>query len=115
MDTGKIREEAGALLAQAEKSLVEGNVEEFQRMMDDAKGQIEKADSIDQAASQLKKLKGEFSRPVNTVPIASKDVAVYDAADIGAQNKASYKPAAWVKGQWDDCGDSQRRRVAVPV
>jgi len=98
MDTGKIREEAGALLAQAEKSLVEGNVEEFQRMMDDAKGQIEKADSIDQAASQLKKLKGEFSRPVNTVPIASKDVAVYDAADIGAQNKASYKPAAWVKG-----------------
>ena len=98
MDTGKIREEAGALLAQAEKSLVEGNVEEFQRMMDDAKGQIEKADSIDQAASQLKKLKGEFSRPMNTVPIASKDVAVYDAGDIGARNKASYKPAAWVKG-----------------
>ena len=98
MNTGKIREEAGALLSQAETALADGEIEQFERMVEDAQGQMTKADSIDQAASQLKKLKGEFSTPANTVPIASKDVAVYDPDDQGAQNKASYQPAAWVKG-----------------
>ena len=98
MDTGRIREEAGALLGQAEVALADGKVEEFERIIEDAKSQMEKADSIDQAASQLKVLRGDFSRPGNTVPIASRDVAVYDPNDTGAETKASYKPAAWVKG-----------------
>ena len=98
MDTAKIREGAGALLNQAEIALAEGKIEEFGKMVEDAKGQMEHADAIDKAASELKVLKGEFTRPMNTVPLASKDVAVYDADDTGAVNKASYKPASWVKG-----------------
>ena len=98
MDTAKIREEAGALLNQAETALTDGKVEEFGKMVEDAKAQMEKADSIAQAASQLKALQGEFSRPVNTVPLASKDVAAFDADDTTATTKASYRPSSWVKG-----------------
>ena len=98
MDTAKIREEAGALLNQAETALTDGKVEEFGKMVEDAKAQMEKADSIDQAASQLKALQGEFSRPVNTVPLASKDVAAFEADDTTATTKASYRPSSWGKG-----------------
>tara|TARA_R100000789_G_scaffold3580_1_gene7298 strand:- start:17 stop:514 length:498 start_codon:yes stop_codon:yes gene_type:complete len=98
MSTQETRKEAGALLTQAEAALNAGNVEEFDRMVTDAQGKMADADRIDAAASQLKALKGEFSRPVNTVPIADKDVAAYDPNDTGAINKASYKPSAWVKG-----------------
>jgi len=93
-----MRKEANALLGQAEASLKGGNVEQFERMIADAATQMAEADTIDQAASQLKVLKGEFSRPTNSVPIADKDVAAYDANDTGAVNKASYKPSSWVKG-----------------
>ena len=98
MNTQEIRREADALLGQAETSLKDGHVEEFERMITDATTKMAEADKIDQAASQLKVLKGEFARPVNSVPIADKDVAAYDATDTGAINKASYKPSSWVKG-----------------
>ena len=98
MNTKDTRQEANALLGQAETALTGGNVEEFERMIGDAKAKMESADQIDQAASQLKVLKGEFNRPTNSVPIADKDVAAYDPNDTGAVNKASYKPSAWVKG-----------------
>ena len=98
MSTQETRKEAGALLSQAEIALNAGNVEEFDRMVTDATTKMSEADRIDAAESQLKALKGEFSRPVNTVPIADKDVAVYDPNDTGAVNKASYKPSSWVKG-----------------
>ena len=98
MNTQEIRKEADALLGQAETSLKDGHVEEFERMITDATTKMAEADKIDQAASQLKVLKGEFARPVNSVPIADKDVAAYDATDTGAINKASYKPSSWVKG-----------------
>jgi len=93
-----MRKEANALLGQAEASLKDGEVEQFERMIADATTKMAEADKIDQAASQLKVLQGEFSRPTNSVPIADKDVAAYDANDTGAINKASYKPSAWVKG-----------------
>ena len=98
MNTQETRKEADALLKQAETSLGEGNVEAFEKQMSDAKSKMEEADKIDAAASQLKALQGEFNKPVNTVPIADKDVAAYDADDSGARSKASYKPASWVKG-----------------
>ena len=94
MNTHNMRKEANALLGQAEASLKGGNVEQFERMIADAATQMAEADTIDQAASQLKVLKGEFARPVNSVPIADKDVAAYDSNDTGAINKASYKPSA---------------------
>ena len=93
-----MRKEANALLGQAEASLKGGNVEQFEGMITDATTKMAEADKIDQAASQLKVLKGEFSRPTNSAPIADKDVAAYDANDTGAVNKASYKPSSWVKG-----------------
>jgi len=98
LNTKETRQEANALLGQAETALTGGNVEEFERMIVDAQAKMEEADKVDQAASQLKVLQGEFSRPTNSVPIADKDVAAYDANDTGAVNKASYKPSAWVKG-----------------
>jgi hypothetical protein len=96
--THQTRQEAQALLVQAEKALDEGNVESFDAMITDAQAKMEQADSIDQAASQLKVLKGEFNKPMNTVPIADKDAALYNPDDTTATNKASYKPATWVRG-----------------
>jgi HK97 family phage major capsid protein len=96
--TYQTRQEAQALLVQAEKALEEGNVESFDSMLADAQTKMAEADRIDQAASQLKVLKGEFNRPVNTVPIADKDAALYNPDDTTAVNKASYRPATWVKG-----------------
>ena len=93
-----MRKEANALLNEADAALTDGNVEGFEGRISDATAKMEQADKIDQAASQLKTLKGEFNQPMNTVPIASKDVAAYDPNDTGAINKASYKPSSWVKG-----------------
>jgi HK97 family phage major capsid protein len=98
LDTAKIREEAGALLAKAEGALGEGKIEEFEKMVEDAKSGMEKADSIDAANSELKKLQGEFQKPVNTVPVASKDIAAYDKDDTTRRLKADYKPSSWIKG-----------------
>ena len=96
MNTHETRKDANALLGQAEAALIDGEVEQFERMIADAQTKMAEADRIDQAASQLKILQGEFSKPVNSVPIADKDVAAYDPNDTGAINKASYKPSAWV-------------------
>jgi HK97 family phage major capsid protein len=98
LSTKDIRQKANALLTDAETSLEEGNVEAFEKQIADAQAKMAEADKIDTAESQLKALKGEFNRPVNTVPIASNDVAVHDADDNTAKTKASYKPASWVKG-----------------
>ena len=96
MNTHETRKDANALLGQAEAALIDGEVEQFERMIADAQTKMAEADRIDQAASQLKILQGEFSRPTNSVPIADKDVAAYDPNDTGAINKASYKPSSWV-------------------
>jgi HK97 family phage major capsid protein len=96
--TYQTRQEAQALLVQAEKALEEGNVESFDAMLVDAQAKMAHADSVDQAASQLKALKGEFNKPINTIPIADKDAALYNPNDTTAINKASYRPATWVKG-----------------
>ena len=98
MDTNSIREEAGALLKQAEAALVDGQVEEFERIAVDAQSKMEKADDIDAAGGRLKALQGDFSRPTNNVPITSNDVATYDAEDTTARTKADYRPASWVTG-----------------
>ena len=98
MNTQEIRKEANAILGQAEAALTDGNVEQFEGMIADATTKMAEADKIDQAASQLKVLKGEFARPLNSVPIADKDVASYDPNDTTANFKASYKPSSWVKG-----------------
>ena len=98
MNTSEIRKEAFALLTSAETSLTDGNVEQFERQIADAQSKMADADKIDQAQSQLKTLKGDFNKPLNSVPVADKDVAVYDPNDSTSRTIASYKPASWVKG-----------------
>jgi HK97 family phage major capsid protein len=98
MDTKSLREEAGALLTLADEKIKEGEVEQAEKMLEDAKVKMAKADSIDQTESKAKVLRGDFNKPVNSVPIASNDVAVYDPNDTTTRTKADYKPASWVKG-----------------
>jgi HK97 family phage major capsid protein len=59
---------------------------------------MEKADQIDQAASQVRKLRGEFNQPLNSIPVTSNDVAIYDPMDSTARIKGDYKPASFIKG-----------------
>ena len=98
MDTKSLRQEAGALLTLADEKIKEGEVEQAEKMLEDAKVKMAKADSIDQTESKAKVLRGDFNKPVNSVPIASNDVAVYDPNDTTTRTKADYKPASWVKG-----------------
>jgi HK97 family phage major capsid protein len=98
LNTQEIRKEANALLVQAESSLKDGNVDQFEKMISDAQTKMADADKIDAASSQLKALQGEFGKPTNTVPIADKDVAAYDASDTSRRTKADYRPSSWVKG-----------------
>ena len=98
MDTKSLRQEAGALLTLADEKIKDGEVEQAEKMLEDAKVKMAKADSIDQTESKAKVLRGDFNKPVNSVPIASNDVAVYDPNDTTTRTKADYKPASWVKG-----------------
>jgi len=93
-----LREEAQALAEQAQVALGKGDLDEMNRLAEDAEAKMTSADAMDAGASRLKALTGDFNRPMNNVPIASEDVKVYDSNDTTAQTKADYKPQSWVKG-----------------
>ena len=98
MNTREMREQAAALLSVAETELEKGEVDTFNRMITEAQEKMEQADIFDQAATKMAALKGDFNRPLNTVPIADKDAAIYDPLDTTSRTKNDYKPASWVKG-----------------
>ena len=98
MDTKEIRNQAGALLDQAQAAIEQGELDTFQRLADEAHATMEKADQIDAAASQVRKLRGEFNQPLNSIPVTSNDVAIYDPMDSTARIKGDYKPASFIKG-----------------
>ncbi len=98
METSEIRSHATYLLEKADEALKEGNVEEAKAKMGEAEKAIQDADAKDEAQAELDRMKGDFGKPINTVPVASSDLATYDPDDNGAELKASYKPASWVKG-----------------
>ena len=115
MDTKELRSQAGALLDQAQVAMDQGEMDTFRRLVDEAQVTMTKADEIDAAASQVRKLRGEFNQPLNAVPVTSNDVAVFNAMDTTARIKSDYKPASWMKGlpamaqpEWvlDLCGDN---------
>ena len=115
MDTKELRSQAGALLDQAQVAMDQGEMDTFRRLVDEAQVTMTKADEIDAAASQVRKLRGEFNQPLNAIPVTSNDVAVYNAMDTTARIKNDYKPASWMKGlpamaqpEWvlDLCGDN---------
>ena len=98
MDTKELRNQAAALLDQAQAAVEQGEMETFQRLADEAQATMVKADEIDAAASQVRKLRGDFNQPLNSIPVTSNDVAIYNPMDSTANLKANYKPASWVKG-----------------
>ena len=98
MDTKELRNQAGALLDQAQTAMDQGEMDTFRRLVDEAQVTMTKADEIDAAASQVRKLRGEFNQPLNAVPVTSNDVAIHNAMDTTARTKSDYKPASWVKG-----------------
>ena len=98
MTTKEMREEAHAIVKNAESVLESGDVEQFTNMISDAKEKMEKADQIDAARRELKAVEKAFSSPVNDIPVVSSDVAKYDPNDTTAKIKGDYKPASWVKG-----------------
>jgi len=98
LDTKELRSQAGALLDQAQTAMDQGEMDTFRRLVDEAQVTMTKADEIDAAASQVRKLRGEFNQPLNAIPVTSSDVAIHNAMDTTARTKGDYKPASWVKG-----------------
>ena len=98
MDTKELRNQAGALLDQAQTAIEQGELDTFKRLADEAQATMSQADEIDAAASQVRKLRGEFSQPLNAIPVTSNDVAIYNAMDTTARIKNDYKPASFIKG-----------------
>ena len=98
MDTKELRSQAGALLDQAQVAMDQGEMDTFRRLVDEAQVTMTKADEIDAAASQVRKLRGEFNQPLNAVPVTSNDVAIYNPLDKAASIKGDYKPASYIKG-----------------
>ena len=90
MNTREMREQASALLNVAETELAKGEVETSIRMVTEAQEKMAHADSIDQAETRIAALKGDFERPLNTVPVTSNDVAIYDPMDSTTRIKANY-------------------------
>ena len=98
MDTKELRSQAGALLDQAQVAMDQGEMDTFRRLVDEAQVTMTKADEIDAAASQVRKLRGEFNQPLNSIPVTSNDVAIYNPLDNTARIKGDYKPASYIKG-----------------
>jgi len=93
-----MRKEAKALLLRAQEVLKDGDVEQVDRLHDDAKAKMELATRIEKSEEKVKALYGDFNQPMNEVPIASKDVEKYNPDDTTKRTKADYKPQTWVKG-----------------
>jgi hypothetical protein len=98
LDTKELRSQAGALLDQAQTAMDQGEMDTFRRLVDEAQVTMTKADEIDAAASQVRKLRGEFNQPLNSIPVTSNDVAIYNPLDNTARIKGDYKPASYIKG-----------------
>lgn len=98
MDTKELRNQAGALLDQAQTAMDQGEMDTFRRLVDEAQVAMTKADEIDAAAAQVRKLRGEFNQPLNAIPVTSNDVAIYNPLDTTASIKSDYRPGTWVKG-----------------
>ena len=122
MNTTIMREHAEVIAKQAYAALENGNTEEFMKLEVAAREEMEKAEAIDQASVKAMELKSDFEQTTNTIPVASSDVAVYDANDTTRKMKADYRPASWVKGLpaaaqplWvqEQMGDNQKDHARI--
>lgn len=111
----ELRELAAMAFANAEHALEAGELDKFQAFLDESKRHGERAKALEDAAAQVKAMRGDFNRPTNPVPLTSTEAAVYNPNDSGAKYSADYRPETWVKGfspalqpQWvrDQMGDN---------
>ena len=122
MNTIAMREHAQVLADQAQAALDNGNTDEFKKLAEAARIEMSQATEIDKASVEMKELSSDFEQTTNTIPVASSDVAVYDANDTTRNTKANYKPASWVKGLpaaaqplWvqEQMGDDQKQSARI--
>ena len=98
METSEMRTHATYMVHKADETLKEGKVEDATAMYLEAKNEFAAAEAREEVEANLAELKGEMNKPMNTVPIASTDIALHNLDEGGAELRASYKPADWVKG-----------------
>ena len=75
METSEMRTHANYLLEKADETLKEGKVEDAKAMILEAGNELQAAEAKEEAAIDLAKLRGEINKPMNTVPVASTDIA----------------------------------------
>lgn len=92
------RQQATALLAQADTAVTEGDPAKAQQIAAEIKKLLDEADQLEAAATSLKALRGDMNRPANPVPVTSAEAKQYNPTDAGAKTDANYRPALWVKG-----------------
>ncbi len=100
----KMREKAEALLVEAEESIAEGDVTKAREMISDSQQLVADAQDAENAVSDIKRLKGEYNRPTNAVPIAVEeretDALNEKRADGYGRGHvdSNFQPAGFVKG-----------------
>lgn len=98
METSEMRTHANYMLEKADETLKEGKIDDATAMMLEAANEFKAVEDREKLEEKMAELRGEINKPMNTVPIASTDIALHNLDEGGAKLKASYKPADWVKG-----------------
>ena len=94
----ELRDSARSILATANEAIQSGDIEAASKARQDAVGQMEKAEQIQNEADALKTLSGDWNKPTNSVPVTGEEAKIYNATDKGSAYRNDYKPATWVKG-----------------
>ncbi len=100
----KMRERAESLLAGAEEAITDGDVQKARNMIAESQQLVADAVEAENAVGEIKRLKGEYNRPSNTVPIATEERET-DALNVvrsdgygQAHVSANHRPAGYIKG-----------------
>ena len=100
----EMREKAESLLADAAQSLANDDVAAAQKMIADSQSLVADAAEAEKAVSEIKRLKGEYNRPTNAVPVAIEEAKTHALNETRADGNgrahvdANYEPAGYVKG-----------------
>lgn len=100
----KMREKAESLLADAEASIAEGDVQKARNMIAESQQLVSDAQDAENAVMDIKRLKGEYNRPANAVPFAAEEVITDAKNEVRSDGygrahvDSNYTPAGYVKG-----------------
>lgn len=93
----QIREDAKRLEIQAGIAETDGDIVKAVSLMREAAEKAKQASALDEAHTELKRLRGDFNAPTNAIPLTEGEMKTYDPNDNGAKYNANYRPAGWVK------------------